>query len=157
MERQNRGFEAGMLQDKHEAGEDVGDGFPQQQSALPGTGGLARIVSAAVNSYRGLKEGIRSEAAIKQEAALFVIAIPLAFVIATSIWVWVAMVASLLVVLLTEFLNTAVERLCDHVTPQRHEAIRVTKDLASAGVFFSIALAALVWVVALLERFGLFA
>ena len=145
-----------MLQDKHETGEDGAHGFPQQQSAMPGAGGLARIASAAANSLRGLKEGVRSEAAIKQEVILFLIAIPLAFMIATNIWVWVAMMASLLVVLLTEFLNTAVERLCNHVTPQRHEAIRVTKDLASAGVFFSLTLAALVWGVALLERLGFF-
>ena len=144
-----------MLQDKHETGEDT-PGFPQQQSAMPGTGGLARIASAAINSLRGLKEGIRSEAAIRQEVVLFLIAIPLAFMIATNIWIWVAMMASLLLVLLTEFLNTAIERLCNHVTPQRDEAIRVTKDLASAGVFFSLALAALVWGVALLERLGFF-
>ncbi|HMB48878.1 MAG TPA: diacylglycerol kinase, partial [Afifellaceae bacterium] len=58
--------------------------------------------------------------------------------------------------LMTEFLNTAVERLCNHVTPQRHEAIRVTKDLASAGVFFALVLATLVWSVAAMERFGIF-
>ena len=56
--------------------------------------------------------------------------------------------------LTVEFLNTAIERLCNHVTPERHEAIRVTKDLASAGVFFALLLAGLVWLVALLDRTG---
>jgi diacylglycerol kinase (ATP) len=146
-----------MSQDKQhviDGAENVPRGFPEQKSALPGTGGLARIASAAANSIRGLREGVRSEAAIKQEIVLFIFGVPLASVIATGVWVWVAMVASLLVVLLTEFLNTAVERLCNHVTPQRHEAIRVTKDMASAGVFFALALAALVWGVALLDRFA---
>ena len=148
-----------MSQDKQHVvnrAEDVPRSYPEQKSAMPGNGGMARIASAAMNSVRGLREGFRSEVAIKQEVFLFVLGIPLASMIATGIWVWVAMVASLLVVLLTEFLNTAVERLCNHVTPQRHEAIRVTKDLASAGVFFSLALAALVWGVALLDRFAVF-
>jgi diacylglycerol kinase (ATP) len=56
-------------------------------------------------------------------------------------------------VLSIEFLNTAIERLCNHIQPDKHEAIRITKDLASAAVFFSLALAALVWIAALWARF----
>jgi len=65
----------------------------------------------------------------------------------------VALAGSVLFVLSIEFLNTAIERLCDHIEPKRHEAIRITKDLASAGVFFSLVLAGLIWVAALWERF----
>ena len=53
-----------------------------------------------------------------------------------------------------EFMNTAIERLCNHIQPDRHEAIRITNDLASAAVFFALALAALVWIAALWARFG---
>ncbi len=53
-----------------------------------------------------------------------------------------------------EFLNTAIERLCNHIQPEKHEAIRITKDLASAGVFFSLLLAALIWGAALWLRFA---
>ena len=57
--------------------------------------------------------------------------------------------------LIVEFLNTAVERLCNHVTPERHEAIRVTEDLASnGGVLRARRLAGLVWIVAILDRFA---
>ena len=56
--------------------------------------------------------------------------------------------------LAVEFLNTAIERLCNHVQPELHAAIRVTKDLGSAAVFFAIALAALIWIAALVARFG---
>jgi diacylglycerol kinase (ATP) len=66
----------------------------------------------------------------------------------------VALVASMLLVLSVEFLNTAIERLCDHVHPDKHEAIRITKDLASAGVFFTLVLSGLVWLVALWMRFA---
>ena len=123
--------------------------------ALPGRGGLTRIASAALNSLRGLQEGLVTEAAIKQEIAIAVVLLPVSFFVATSVWIWLALVVSLLFVLVVEFLNTAVERLCNHVTPEQNEAIRVTKDMASTAVFFALVLAGLVWVVALLHRFGM--
>jgi diacylglycerol kinase (ATP) len=101
-----------------------------------------------------LREGLATEAAIKQEAALLLVGVPLAFLIATNLWVWVALVGSLLVLLAVEFLNTAIERLCNHIQPEKHDAIRITKDLGSAAVFFAIALVALVWIAALLVRLG---
>jgi diacylglycerol kinase (ATP) len=124
------------------------------QAALPGRGGLTRIARAAANSARGLREGLRTEAAVKQEVMLAALMLPASFFVATSVWVWLALVASVLFVLIVEFLNTAVERLCNHVTPELNEEIRVTKDLASTAVFFALCLAGLVWIVALLNRFG---
>jgi diacylglycerol kinase (ATP) len=131
------------------------EGAPGAQAALPGRGGLGRIFAATLNSARGLREGLLTEAAVKQEVALAVVLLPISFFVATNVWVWLALVASVLFVLVVEFLNTAVERLCNHVTPERHEAIRVTKDLASTAVFFALFLAGLVWLVALLDRFSL--
>ena len=134
--------------------ETVENGLPRAQSALPGRGGLARISAAFWNSLGGLQEGLSTESAIKQEAAIACLLLPFSFFIARDLWTWVALVGSLLFVLSIEFLNTAIERLCNHIQPDRHEAIRITKDLASAGVFFALALAALVWIAALLARFG---
>jgi diacylglycerol kinase (ATP) len=130
------------------------NGLPPAHSALPGRGGLARIAAAFWNSLRGLQEGLATESAIKQEVAIAVLLLPLSFFIARDVWTWVALVASLLFVLSIEFLNTAIERLCNHIQPEKHEAIRITKDLASAGVFFSLLLAALVWGAALWMRFA---
>ena len=97
---------------------------------------------------------LRSEAAIKQEVAVALIALPLSFFIASDLWTWVALIGSLLLLLAIEFLNTAIERLCNHVEPEKHDAIRATKDLASAGVFFAIALTGLIWIAAVLARLG---
>jgi len=133
--------------------ESVDNGLPRQQAALPGRGGLARIVSAFWNSLGGLQEGL-SESAIKQEVAIACLLLPVSFFIARDVWTWVALVGSLLFVLSIEFLNTAIERLCNHIQPERHEAIRITKDLASAGVFFALTLGALVWIAALWSRFA---
>jgi diacylglycerol kinase (ATP) len=126
----------------------------REQAALPGRGGLSRIRAAFRHTIGGLREGLSTEAAIKQEVAVALVALPLSFLIATNLWIWVALVGSLLLLLATEFLNTAIERLCNHIQPEKHDAIRVTKDLASAGVFFAIAMVALIWIAAVLARFG---
>ena len=147
---------AAMHDDQREhLARDAVHGTPANNAALPGRGGLSRIVSAALNSARGLRVGLVTEAAIKQEIAIAVILLPASFFVATNVWVWLALVASVLFVLVVEFLNTAVERLCNHVTPEHHEAIRVTKDLSSTAVFFALFLAGLVWLIAVLDRLGL--
>lgn len=134
---------------------DAVHGNPENRAALPGRGGLVRIAGAVFNSVSGLREGLLTEAAVKQEIAIAAVLVPASFFVATNVWIWLTLVASVMFVLVVEFLNTAVERLCNHVTPERNEAIRVTKDLASTAVFFALALAGLVWLVALLNRFGL--
>ena len=126
----------------------------REQAALPGRGGIARIWAAFSNTGGGLREGLATAAAIKQEVAITLLAFPLSFFIATNLWTWVALIGSLLFLLAVEFLNTAIERLCNHVQPELHAAIRVTKDLGSAAVFFAILLAGLIWIAALLARFG---
>ncbi len=145
-----------MVQDRDAGGaaRDAVNGTPGNRAALPGRGGLARIAAATSNSVRGLRVGLLTEAAVKQEVAIAALLVPVSFFVAANVWVWLALVASVLFVLVVEFLNTAVERLCNHVTPERHEAIRVTKDLASTAVFFALGLAGLVWIVAILDRLG---
>ncbi|MDH3580973.1 MAG: diacylglycerol kinase [Hyphomicrobiales bacterium] len=129
-----------------------GDGASPQPSALPGRGGIARIIAASRNTASGLYEGLTSEAAIRQEFAIVCLAVPLSFFLAQDLWSWVALMASLMLLLAIEFLNTAIERLCDYVQPEKHEQIRITKDLASAGVFFGLLLCGLVWGAALVGR-----
>jgi len=127
----------------------------KQPSAMPGRGGLTRIFHATRSTLAGLREGITTEAAITQEAVVLAIALPVSVFIAGSLWVWVALIASLLAVLAVEFLNTAIERLCDHLHPGIHENIRATKDYGSAAVFFALAIAGLVWGAATLRALGI--
>ena len=81
--------------------------------------------------------------------------LPLSFLVARDLWTWVTLIGSLLVVFSIEFLNTALERLCNHVRPEKHDAIRITKDLASAAVFFALVLAGLIWIAAIVARVAL--
>lgn len=126
----------------------------KQQSAVPGKGGLNRIAASFHNTVHGLREGLLTEAAIKQEAFIAVVLLPVSFLIAENLWVWVALITSMCLVFAVEFLNTAIERLCNHLHPDLHNAIKATKDLASAGVFFSLLLAGIVWAAALLRALG---
>lgn len=83
-------------------------------------------------------------------------ALPLSFVVGAGLWQRVAMIGSLLFVIAIELLNTCAEKLCDHVTPERHPQIKIVKDMGSAAVFCALAVALMIWFVALGERLGWF-
>lgn len=116
---------------------------------------MLRLYRAALNSWNGLRAAARSEEAFRQELVAFVLAVPAAFLVATTAWRWVALVGVIVVLMVAELLNTAIEKLSDHVTPHNHPAIGLVKDMASAAVGLSLLLAGLVWAVALAERLGL--
>jgi diacylglycerol kinase (ATP) len=116
---------------------------------------VKRIFSATINSLRAIGYGFRREAALREEMVALVAGLILAVGIAPSVAWYVAMIASLLALLAVEFLNTAIEKLSDHVTPEQHKAIGRIKDYGSAAVFAGICLAGLVWLAALVLRVGL--
>ena len=113
---------------------------------------MRALYFAFLNSWRGLVYGARTERAIRLELVLLAFGLPAALLLGTGLWVRVALLASLLLMLCAEFLNTAIEKLCDHLHPDRHARIGVVKDLASAGAFAAQGLAALVWITALIDR-----
>ncbi|HEX8828349.1 MAG TPA: diacylglycerol kinase [Xanthobacteraceae bacterium] len=116
---------------------------------------MKRLTNATQNSLRGLADGFKTEPALRDEAILFVAAVPLGLLVAPSAAWYVAMIAALIVVLAVEFLNTAIEKLADHVTPEQNMDIRRIKDFGSAAVFCSLGLAGLIWFTALVVRCGL--
>jgi diacylglycerol kinase (ATP) len=116
---------------------------------------LKRLYSATFNSLRGLIDGVMTEAAVREEAILLAIAVPAGFVLAPSAAWYVAMIGAILLMLAVELLNTAVEKLSDHVTPEHHYAIGRIKDFGSAAVFCALAFTGLVWLVAIALRVGL--
>ncbi len=116
---------------------------------------MKRLFSATVNSLRGLLDGVKTEPALREEAVLVVVAALLGFVLAPSAAWYVAMVGVVLSLLAVEFLNTAIEKLADHVTREQHTDIRRIKDFGSAAVFCALCLAGLVWIAAIAVRLGL--
>ena len=79
--------------------------FPGRNRRCRAGVGLVRIKAAFWNTVGGIKEGLATEAAIKQEVAIACIAFPLSFFIASDLGTWVALIASLLLVLSIEFLS----------------------------------------------------
>ena len=113
---------------------------------------MDRIIKAFFNSWAGWKHAVATEAAVKQELVVLIIALPAAFLLTEDWWKRLALIGVLFFVLTVEFLNTAIEALCDHVRPEIHPQIKVVKDLGSTAVFLSIALALAIWFLALVER-----
>jgi diacylglycerol kinase (ATP) len=116
---------------------------------------VKRLLSATINSLRGLGFAIRNEAAVREEAIVLVLAVVAGLFIAPSVAWYVAMIGTLLVVLAIELLNTATEKLADHITRELHPNIGVIKDFGSAAVFCALCLALLVWLSAIAVRCGL--
>lgn len=116
---------------------------------------MKRLFSATANSLRGIVDGVKTEPAVRQEAVLLAAGLVVGVVVAPSAIWYAAMIVAILVVLAVEFLNTAVEKLADHVTPEEHDEIRRIKDFGSAAVFCALCLAGLVWLAALAVRLGL--
>ncbi len=117
---------------------------------------MKALLRALTNSLSGLAFALRSERAVRQEFVVLALAAPLAVFIGGGIWQRVAMIALILLVIVAELLNTSLEKLCDHVTPDRHPHIKIVKDLASAAVLSALAMVALIWMAAILERLGFF-
>lgn len=107
---------------------------------------LTQSRSALRNSLQGLTVAARSERAVRQELVVLAVALPAAFLIADQIYDWIALIGSLTLVLIVELLNTAIEKLCDHLHPGRHPAIGTVKDFGSAAVFCALIFALAVWV-----------
>ena len=114
---------------------------------------MNRLINATIHSLRGLRYTIANETAVRQEAIVLGLAILLgAFLAPGPAW-YVAMIGVLLVLLAVELLNTAIEKLSDHVTPEHHVEIGIIKDAASAAVFCLVLVAVLLWIVAISVRF----
>lgn len=113
---------------------------------------MNRIIAAYLNSMRGLREALTSERAVRQELLLLAAGIALTPFLATSLSHGAMLIGVILIVLAVELLNTAIEKLSDHITPERNDAIRYVKDLGSAAVFCALALAAIVWGAAIIDH-----
>ncbi len=114
--------------------------------------GLSRIWHAAGYSLAGLRAGWL-ETAFRQEALACIFLMPLAFWVGQS-WFEVALLlACLVLVLVVELLNTAIESAIDRVGPEWHDLSKRAKDIGSAAVLLCLLLCSGVWLTALYQRF----
>ena len=116
---------------------------------------MERLLRATVNTWNGLIAAARSEEAFRQELIVLVIAVPLAFIVSEVAWKRVALIAVVLLLLVVEMLNTAIEKLADRVSREVDPQIGRVKDMGSAAVGLTLLIVALAWFLALAERMGL--
>ena len=116
----------------------------------PGNTGLKRVIKAAGYSWAGLKAAFKHEAAFRQELALCLVLIPTGLWLGQSGIERALLIGSLLLVLIIELLNSAIEAVVDRFGGEQHELSRRAKDIGSAAVFVALSNAAVIWVLLLI-------
>jgi diacylglycerol kinase (ATP) len=117
------------------------------ESPFKSRGGLQRVWRAAGYSWAGLRAAVRHEAAFRQELALGLPLLVLAWVLAPTRWQALALSASVVLVWLVELLNSALEALADAVSAEHRPLLGRAKDMASAAVMLALALSVATWAV----------
>jgi diacylglycerol kinase (ATP) len=112
--------------------------------------GLTRVLRAAGASWKGLRGAYREEAAFRQELGLSVLVIPLGLWLGRTGVERALLVAPMLLVLIVELLNSAVEATVDRIGLERHVLAGLAKDIGSAAVFMSFVLLGVVWLLVLM-------
>jgi diacylglycerol kinase (ATP) len=115
------------------------------ESPFKGKTGLRRLVNAFGYSMAGLKAAYQNEDAFRQEVLLAIVLLPLAFILEQEAIGRALMVGSVLLVIMVELLNSAVEATVDRISLENHLLAKRAKDIGSAAVFVSLVNLAAVW------------
>jgi diacylglycerol kinase (ATP) len=119
------------------------------ESPHKGKTGLTRVWNAFLYSLDGLRTAFRHEDAFRQEVFLAVLLIPAAFFLPASGLGKAVMIAAVLLVLIVELLNSAVEAAVDRISLENHKLAKRAKDIGSAAVFLSLLNVPVVWLLVL--------
>lgn len=115
---------------------------------------LRRLNSATRISIQGFQQAWQGEAAFRLEAIVSALILPAAFLLGVTALERVALVGSVLLVLIVELLNSAVEAAIDRIGSERHPLSGRAKDLGSAAVFVALVLAGFTWLTILVDSFS---
>ena len=118
-----------------------------------GNKGITRAFRAAINSWNGLIYAYKEESAFRQELALSLILIPLAIYLPVTPVEKILLIASVILVLITELLNSSVEAAIDRISFEGHDLSKRAKDFGSAAVMLALLLCALTWAIVLSEHY----
>ena len=114
--------------------------------------GLVRVMRALGASIHGLVGAFREEASFRQELALAVLVIPLGLWLGRGGVERALLIAPMLLILIVELLNSAIEATVDRIGFERHQLAGLAKDIGSAAVFMSFVLLTAVWLLVLFGR-----
>jgi diacylglycerol kinase (ATP) len=118
-----------------------------------GNKGITRAFRAAINSWNGLIYAYKEESAFRQELALSLILIPLAIYLSVTPIEKILLIASVILVLVIELLNSSVEAAIDRISFEVHDLSKRAKDFGSAAVMLALLLCALTWAIILSEHY----
>ncbi|MDC9595010.1 diacylglycerol kinase [Xenorhabdus sp. IM139775] len=107
--------------------------------------GLIRIIKAAKYSAKGIKAAWQNEAAFRQEAIVAILAVIIAFSFDFGLLERLLLIASVMLVVIVEILNSAIEAVVDRIGSEYHELSGRAKDMGSAAVLLTILLALFIW------------
>jgi diacylglycerol kinase (ATP) len=116
-----------------------------KQNPHKGNRGLTRAWHAAKNSWCGIVYAFQEESAFRQELFLLVVLSPIALFLPISPLEKCALIASLILVLVVELLNSSVEAAIDRISFDHHDLSKRAKDFGSAAVMLALLIAALLW------------
>lgn len=100
--------------------------------------GLRRLLLATKNSWAGLKTAFVNEVAFRQEIVLALFLGPVALILPISLLFKIYLFCSIIIVLVSELLNSAIEVVVDGLSPEYNLWAKQAKDLGSAAVFLSL-------------------
>jgi diacylglycerol kinase (ATP) len=112
--------------------------------------GVKRLINACLFSTAGFKATWEHEEAFRQEVLLFVVTTPLAIWLGQTNIEKILLIGTMVLVLLVELLNSAIETIVDRVGFEHHELSGRAKDIGSAAVMMSLVWAAITWALILL-------
>ena len=115
---------------------------------------MLRFWRATLNTRNGLAFAIRSEQAIREELVALALAVPLAWLCGATMMRSIELIAVVVLVLVVELLNTAIEKLADRLTTDHDPQIGRVKDMGSAAVGVTLLMTGLFWLFAIAERMG---
>ncbi|MGE5338869.1 MAG: diacylglycerol kinase [Gemmatimonadota bacterium] len=133
--------------------QDFADRPPDDSRALKGKRGLQRVLNATRYSLDGLRDAWTHEEAFRQEVLLAAVLIPVALLLPVTMVERILLIGAVLVVLIVELLNSAVEAAVDRDSLEINPLGKRAKDLTSAAVMLALLLAGGTWVAILLDRF----
>jgi diacylglycerol kinase (ATP) len=121
------------------------------KSPFKGKTGIKRLANAFTYSVAGTLAAFKHEDAFRQEVILSAILIPLAIYLGQTVIEQALMIASILLIIIVELLNSSLEATVDRISIKRHKLSKRAKDIGSAAVFFSLVNAAVIWFLILVK------
>ena len=121
------------------------------KSPYKGKTGIKRLANAFTYSVAGTLAAFKHEDAFRQEVFLSAVLIPLAIYLGQTAIEQALMIASVLLIIIVELLNSSLEATVDRISVRRHKLSKRAKDIGSAAVFFSLVNATVIWFLILVK------